>query len=89
MLMMSAQIRKTKRTLRSLVDMVVTVKNPESMHTHLNQTMKASIKSTGEIIGMVLVETVVMRSLKMGSLVKTGKYGSVNPSSLYIFCRFC
>lgn len=57
------------------------------MHTHLNQTVKAGIKNTGEIIGMVLVEmVVVMRSLKMGSLARMGKSGSVNPLLILVEC---
>jgi phosphoribosylaminoimidazole-succinocarboxamide synthase len=50
-----------------------------SMHTLPNQmvkAMKAGRKGTREITRMVPIEMVVMRSLKMGSLVRMGKFGS-------------
>lgn len=43
----------------------------------MNQIMEAvGIKDTREIIGMVLVRMVIMRSLKMVNLVKEGRVGS-------------
>lgn len=53
--------------------------NLGSMLIHLSQTLKAGIKDTKESIGMVLVEIVVMRSLRMGSLVKTVRSSSLFP----------
>ena len=47
-----------------------------SMHTLLNQTLKAGIKDTRESTGMVPEEMEVMKNLKMGSLVRMGKFGS-------------
>ena len=45
-----------------------------SMHTHLNQTAKASIKSIGESTGSPV--EMDMTNLKMGSLVRTKKTSS-------------
>jgi hypothetical protein len=47
------------------------------MHTHPNQTVKTGIKDTREITGMVPVEMVDMRNLKMASLVRMGKSNSL------------
>ena len=46
-----------------------------SMHIHLNQIVKASIKDTREITVMVLVGIVGMKSLKMGSLGRMVRFG--------------
>jgi len=40
------------------------------------KAMKAGRKGTRETTRMVPIEMVVMRSLKMGSLVRMGKFGS-------------
>ena len=41
-----------------------------SMHLHLNQIVKTGIKDIRETIGMVHVEMLTLRSLKMGNLVR-------------------
>lgn len=45
-----------------------------SMLIHLSQMVKVDTKDTEEIIVMVLAEMVVMMNLKMGNLVKMGKF---------------
>lgn len=54
-----------------------------SMHIHLNQIVKASIKDTREITGMVHVEMVAMRSSKMVSLGRTVRFSRSHDTS---FC---
>lgn len=58
-----------------------------SVHIHLNLTVKIDIEDTRENIGMVPVEMVDMRNLKMGRLVKMGKFSSPGVLSLQI-CEF-
>lgn len=50
--------------------------SPCSMLIRPNQMVKADTKDTGEITVMVLVELVVMTSLKMVSLARMGKFSS-------------
>lgn len=55
---------------------------------HLNLTVKVGIEDTRESIRMVPVEMVDMGNLKMGRLVKMGKFSSLAVLLLQC-CEFC